>query len=51
MPAVARGRILTAAADELEADADEWAALMAGEMGKPIAEARGECLRAAAILR
>jgi aldehyde dehydrogenase (NAD+) len=50
-PAVARGRILAVAADELEGDADAWAALMASEMGKPIAEARGECLRAAAILR
>ena len=50
-PAVARGRILVAAADELEADAGAWAQLMALEMGKPVVEARGECLRAAAILR
>jgi acyl-CoA reductase-like NAD-dependent aldehyde dehydrogenase len=51
MPASARGKILFDAADELAADADAWATLMAREMGKPIAEARAECLRAAAILR
>jgi aldehyde dehydrogenase (NAD+) len=50
VPAVGRGRILQLAADELAAD-DDWPTLMAREMGKPIAEARGECLRASAILR
>ena len=51
MPASARGQILFDAADDLAADAHEWATLMAREVGKPIAEARAECLRAAAILR
>jgi alpha-ketoglutaric semialdehyde dehydrogenase len=51
MPASARGQILFDAADEVAADADAWATLMAREMGKPISEARAECLRAAAILR
>jgi alpha-ketoglutaric semialdehyde dehydrogenase len=50
-PAVARGRILARAADELEGDIDAFAELMAREMGKPITEARGECLRTSAILR
>lgn len=51
MPASSRGSILFDAADDLAADTDGWATLMAQEMGKPIAEARAECLRAAAILR
>jgi alpha-ketoglutaric semialdehyde dehydrogenase len=50
-PAPARGAILRRAAHELEAAADQWAVLMSREMGKPLAEARVECLRAAAILR
>jgi aldehyde dehydrogenase (NAD+) len=50
VPAAGRGRILQLAADELAADED-WPTLMAREMGKPIAEARGECVRASAILR
>ena len=50
-PASARGAILRTAADALEAGADEWARLMTREMGKPLAEARVECVRAAAILR
>jgi alpha-ketoglutaric semialdehyde dehydrogenase len=50
-PASARGAILRRAADELEADADEWGRLMTREMGKPFPEARVECTRAAAILR
>jgi acyl-CoA reductase-like NAD-dependent aldehyde dehydrogenase len=51
MPASGRGAILRRAADELEADADEWGSLMTREMGKPFPEARIECTRAAAILR
>jgi aldehyde dehydrogenase (NAD+) len=51
LSAPARGRILFDAADELAADNEAWATLMAREMGKPIVEARAECLRAAAILR
>jgi alpha-ketoglutaric semialdehyde dehydrogenase len=46
-----RGAILRAAADELEGEAGKWARLMTREMGKPLPEARIECLRAAAILR
>lgn len=46
-----RARILTDASALLAPRADEWAAVMASEMGKPIVEARAECLRAAAILR
>jgi aldehyde dehydrogenase (NAD+) len=49
--APARGRVLQAAAEELERSAEAWALLMAREMGKPIAEAKMECLRAGAILR
>src|SRR5918994_4427200 len=41
-PASARGAILRRAADELEADADEWGRLMTREMGKPFPEARVE---------
>ena len=51
MPASGRAAILRRAADELEADADEWGRLMTREMGKPLPEARVECTRAAAILR
>jgi acyl-CoA reductase-like NAD-dependent aldehyde dehydrogenase len=51
MPASSRGRILFDAADVLTADSEAWARLMAREMGKPLAEARAECLRAASILR
>lgn len=51
VPAGGRGAILRRAADDLEADADEWGRLMTREMGKPFPEARIECLRAAAILR
>jgi acyl-CoA reductase-like NAD-dependent aldehyde dehydrogenase len=49
--ASSRGAILRKAADELEADADEWGRLMTREMGKPFSEARVECVRSAAILR
>jgi alpha-ketoglutaric semialdehyde dehydrogenase len=49
--APARARILYAAAQELDRDAESWADLMAREMGKPVGEARLECLRAGAILR
>jgi aldehyde dehydrogenase (NAD+) len=51
LAAATRAQVLNAAAAELDADADAWAQLMAREMGKPVAEARGECLRAGAILR
>jgi aldehyde dehydrogenase (NAD+) len=49
--AIARGAVLERAADLLEARADEWAELMTREMGKPLPEAKGECLRAVGILR
>jgi alpha-ketoglutaric semialdehyde dehydrogenase len=51
LSASARARVLSVAADDLEADADEWGRLMTREMGKPLPEARIESLRAAAILR
>lgn len=46
-----RGSRLYAAADAIAAQADALAHLAAGEMGKPIGEARGEAERAAAIFR
>ncbi len=49
--AVARGNILSQAANLLEAHVDELGLLAAQEMGKPIGEARGEAARAVAILR
>jgi len=51
LPPSARAKYLLTAADELETDADAWAELMCREMGKPLAESKVECLRAAAILR
>jgi aldehyde dehydrogenase (NAD+) len=48
---VARGNILFAAAARVEAAANMLAEIATTEMGKPIGEARGEALRAAAILR
>lgn len=51
MGTMARGQILFQAAEVLTHHADELAQLASLEMGKPIAEARGEALRAAAILR
>lgn len=51
LPASARAKYLLAAADALESDAENWAELMCREMGKPAAESRVECMRAAAILR
>jgi len=48
---VARGNLLFQAAEALEPIVDELATLAAREMGKPVAEARGEALRAVAILR
>jgi aldehyde dehydrogenase (NAD+) len=50
-PAGERAAILNRAAAALVADVDAWALTMATEMGKPVSEARVECLRAAAILR
>ncbi|WP_035804766.1 aldehyde dehydrogenase family protein [Kitasatospora mediocidica] len=49
--AAARSAALGRAADAVEAHADELAALTVREVGKPIAEARGEVARTAAILR
>src|ERR671914_1742402 len=51
LAASARAKYLVAAADALESDVDEWAELMCREMGKPLAESKVECARAAAILR
>ena len=50
-PAGSRGDVLARAAGVLEGDIDAWAELMTREMGKPIAEAKVECVRAARILR
>ena len=49
--AVARGEILRRAADLLEARADEAAVRLVADIGKAIRDARGEALRACAILR
>lgn len=49
--AAARSAALTAVAAGIEAAADELAALAVREVGKPIAEARAEVARAAAIWR
>ena len=49
--AVARGEILRRAADLLEARADEAATRLVADIGKAIRDARGETLRACAVLR
>ncbi|GHF34021.1 aldehyde dehydrogenase [Streptomyces morookaense] len=49
--AAARSAALTAVAAGIEAAADELAALAVREVGKPVAEARAEVARAAAIWR
>lgn len=49
-PAGRRAEILAGAADRLSAQGEIWSRQMAREMGKPVAEARLECRRAAAIL-
>lgn len=49
--AVERAGALTAIAESVAAAADELAALMVREVGKPITEARGEVARSIAILR
>ncbi|MET9674552.1 aldehyde dehydrogenase family protein [Streptomyces sp. NPDC006482] len=49
--AAARSAALSAVADGIEAAADELAALAVREVGKPIAEARGEIARTVAIWR
>ncbi|PBC76463.1 aldehyde dehydrogenase (NAD+) [Streptomyces sp. TLI_235] len=49
--AAARAAALGRAADAVENAVDELAALAAREVGKPLAEARGEAARAVAILR
>ncbi|MGV1033940.1 MAG: NAD-dependent succinate-semialdehyde dehydrogenase [Microbacteriaceae bacterium] len=46
-----RAELLRAAFDQLTARADEFALLMSLEMGKPVAEARGEVTYAAEFLR
>lgn len=46
-----RGAILHRAAGIVAVHADEWGAELAREEGKPIAEARGEVIRAGQILR
>ena len=47
----ARGDALLALAGAIEANADELATLITREVGKPIAESKGEVARSAAILR
>lgn len=49
--AMARGERLYAAAEAVRADAEGLAQLASREMGKPLAEMRGEVARAVAILR
>uniref|UniRef100_UPI0005398A4D aldehyde dehydrogenase family protein n=1 Tax=Kitasatospora sp. MBT63 TaxID=1444768 RepID=UPI0005398A4D len=49
--AAARSAALTRAAEAVEAHAEELAALVVREVGKPLAEARGEVARTAAIWR
>jgi len=51
LAAPARGAVLVRAADIIERRADEIAAALVREEGKTLAEARGETLRAALILR
>ncbi|MGC5341990.1 aldehyde dehydrogenase family protein [Streptomyces sp. DT171] len=51
MGAAARSAALTRAAEAIEAHADELVALTVREVGKPLAEARGEVARTAAIWR
>ena len=50
-PAQARADALSRAAARVEAQAEQLAALVCREVGKPIIEARGEIARTAAILR
>ena len=50
-PAQARGAAVARIADALERRADELAALIVAEVGKPVREARGEVARAVAICR
>lgn len=49
--AMARGQVLFRASTVLESHVEELAQLASREMGKPLAESRGEALRAIAILR
>jgi acyl-CoA reductase-like NAD-dependent aldehyde dehydrogenase len=51
LPAARRAEYLAAAADALEARAEEAARDMTAELGKPLRESRGEVLRAAESLR
>jgi alpha-ketoglutaric semialdehyde dehydrogenase len=46
-----RGAALRAAADRLDARAEEFTELVIREVGKPVSEAKGEIARTAAILR
>ncbi|MBC7590617.1 MAG: NADP-dependent succinic semialdehyde dehydrogenase [Salinibacterium sp.] len=46
-----RGQWMSAAADLLEADVDEIARIMTLEMGKPLAQAKGEALKCAKGMR
>ena len=46
-----RGQWMRAAADLMEADADEVAATITGEMGKTLAQARAEVLKSAKAMR
>lgn len=51
MPAISRERALATVAAVLEERSGELAALVVREVGKPLAEARGEVARAAAVVR
>ena len=50
-PAGERSAMLTAGADRVAAAADDLAALVVREVGKPLTEAKGEVARSVAILR
>jgi aldehyde dehydrogenase (NAD+) len=51
LAASARASYLNLAAARLEGEAEEWAELMTREMGKPLPEAKVECIRAVRILQ
>jgi lactaldehyde dehydrogenase / glycolaldehyde dehydrogenase len=51
LPPVQRGSILRAMADVIDAHADDLAKVLVGEVGKPLAQARGEIGFAATFLR
>jgi lactaldehyde dehydrogenase/glycolaldehyde dehydrogenase len=51
LPAVERGQLLTSVAERIDEGAQELAAIISAEVGKPISQARGEVRIAAEMLR